>query len=123
MNKLCPNPDCAFPFNLIRDGYFQRKDDSKKVQRFRCRTCGKRFSNATFSENYNQKKRRINFTFLKYYASGLSIRRCALLLNVNPKTVDRRVAFLGKKCARLNEKRSEERRVGKECRSRRSPSE
>lgn len=104
MNKFCPNPDCAFPFNLIRDGYFRRKDDSKKVQRFRCRTCGKRFSNATFSENYNQKKRRINFTFLKYYASGLSIRRCALLLNVNPKTVDRRVAFLGKKCARLNEK-------------------
>lgn len=109
MNKFCPNPHCAFPFNLIRDGYFRRKDDSKIIQRYRCKTCGKRFSNATFSESYFQKKRRINFTFLKHYSSGLSISRSALLLGVNVKTISRRVAFLGKKCRRLNEKMRDKR--------------
>src|SRR5690606_8294485 len=110
MNKFCPNPDCAFPFNLIRDGYFRRKEDSKIVQRFRCKTCGKRFSNATFSETYYQKKRRINFRFLEFYSGGLSIARSARILGVNPKTVARRVSFLGKKCARLNLKAREKRK-------------
>lgn len=110
MNKFCPNPNCAFPFHLIRDGHFRRKEDSKIVQRFRCKTCGKRFSNATFSETYYQKKRRINFLFLKLYASGLSINRSARILSVNPKTISRRVSFLGKKCARLNERARQKRR-------------
>ena len=107
MNKFCPNPHCAFPFNLIRDGHFRRKEDSKCVQRFRCKTCGKRFSNATFSETYYQKRRRINFTFLGLYASGLSIARSSRLLRVNPKTIARRVSFLGAKCARLNQRARE----------------
>ena len=107
MNKICLNPDCAFPFNIIRDGYFRRKEDSKLVQRFRCKTCGKRFSNATFTETYYQKKRRINYRFLEFYSGGLSIARSARILKVNAKTIERRVSFLGKKCARLNQKARE----------------
>lgn len=110
MNKFCPNPDCAFPFNLIRDGHFRRKEDSKFVQRFRCKSCGKRFSNATFTETYYQKKRRINFKFLEFYAGGLSIARSARILGVNPKTIARRVLFLGEKCAELNRKARDKRK-------------
>ncbi|WP_408096559.1 hypothetical protein ACJVC5_16090 [Peredibacter sp. HCB2-198] len=103
MNKTCPNPSCAFPHFVIRDGHFRRKDDSKVIQRFRCKNCGTRFSNATFSEAYRQKKRRVNFPLLKLLASGNSLRRSALLLGIHRTTVERKLSFLGKKCRRLNQ--------------------
>ncbi len=102
MTKQCPNKNCAAPFNFKRDGTFRRKDDSKFIQRFRCKTCGKKFSSATFSETYCQKKRRINFTLLKFLSSTMSIRRAALVVGVNPKTVARKLRYLGKRCERLN---------------------
>lgn len=104
MNKSCPNPDCAFPLIIIRDGYFHRKDDSKVIQRFRCKNCGMRFSNATFSDAYRQKKRRVNFPLLKLLASGISLRRSAIILGVNKKTVERKLPFLARRCRRLNER-------------------
>ncbi|WP_408099084.1 hypothetical protein ACJVC5_09225 [Peredibacter sp. HCB2-198] len=103
MNRICPNPSCAFPHFVIRDGHFRRKDDSKVIQRFRCKNCGTRFSNATFSEAYRQKKRRVNFPLLKLLASGNSLRRSALLLGIHRTTVERKLSFLGKKCRRLNQ--------------------
>lgn len=104
MNKLCPNQSCAFPENYVRDGFYRRRDDSKIIQRFRCRTCGTRFSNATFLDTYRQKKRRINFQLIQLISSGMSLRRSALLLRVNRKTVERRLPFLGERCRRLNQK-------------------
>ena len=103
MNKSCPNPNCAFPNFVIRDGYFRRKDDSKVIQRFRCKNCGTRFSNATFSDAYRQKKRRINFPLLKLLASGNSLRRSAIILGVHRTTIERKLPFLAKKCRRWNQ--------------------
>lgn len=102
MNKNCPNSTCAFPDYIVRDGFYRRKDDSKVIQRFRCKTCGLRFSNATFSEAYRQKKRRINHELLKLLASNVSMRRAAIFLGVNRKTVERKLPFLANKCRRLN---------------------
>lgn len=102
MKKTCPNPVCAVPLNFIRDGSFRRKDDSKIVQRYRCKNCGKRFSLATFSETYMQKKRRVNFPLLKLLASGMSLRRSALLLGVHRKTTERKMKFLATRCRRMN---------------------
>lgn len=102
MKKSCPNQNCAFPLFIIRDGHFRRKDDSKLIQRFRCKKCGTRFSSSTFAEAYNQKKRRINYPLLKLLASGISLRRSAILLGVNRKTVERKLPFLAKRCRRLN---------------------
>lgn len=104
MKRSCPNPNCAFPENSIRDGHFRRKDDSKVIQRFRCKNCGTRFSNATFSEAYRQKKRRINFQLLKLLSSGISMRRSALLLGVHKKTIERKLPFLARRCRRYNQK-------------------
>jgi hypothetical protein len=72
------------------------------IQRFRCKSCGTRFSNATFTEAYRQKKRRINYPLLKLLSSGISLRRSAILLGVHRKTVERKLPFLANRCRRLN---------------------
>lgn len=104
MNKTCPNPHCACPDFIIRDGSFWRREDSKLIQRFRCKICGTRFSSATFTATYRQKKRRINSPLLKLLASGVSLRRSAILLGVNRRTVERKLPFLANRCRRLNDR-------------------
>lgn len=104
MNRLCPNPNCACPTLIIRDGKFKRNEDSKFIQRFRCKICGTRFSSSTFSDAYRQKKRRINSNLLSLLASGVSLRRSAKLLGVTRGTVERKLPFLAIRCRRMNEK-------------------
>ena len=104
MNKNCPNFNCAFPELIYRDGTFRRKEDSKVVQRFRCKSCGTRFSNATFSESYRQKKRRVNYPLLKLLASGMSMRRSAIFLGVARTTVERKLSFLANRCRKINDR-------------------
>lgn len=103
MKRTCPNPHCASPLFTICDGKYRRKEDSKYIQRFRCKSCGLRFSAASYFENYRQKKRRINPLLLRLLASGNSMRRSAILLGVNRRTVERRLPFLAKQCRRLNQ--------------------
>ena len=104
MKRTCPNPNCAAPEFVRKDGFFYRSDDSKLIQRYRCRTCQLRFSNATFSENFRQKKRRINAPLMRFFSSGLSQRRSAILLNVDRKTIARKLPLLAKKSRKRNEK-------------------
>ena len=65
MKRTCPNSTCASPDFVIRDGTFRRSEDSKNIQRFRCKACHVRFSSATFSDYFRQKRRRINLPLLK----------------------------------------------------------
>lgn len=104
MKKNCPNPDCACPDFIIRDGSFWRQEDSKLIQRYRCKICGNRFSSATFTSTFRQKKRRINSPLLKLLSSGVSMRRSALLLGIHRKTVERKLPFLAIRCRKLNER-------------------
>jgi transposase-like protein len=104
MNKSCPNKFCACPTFFIRDGSFWRRDDSKLIQRFRCKSCGARFSSATYSFTYRQKKRRVNSPLLKLLSSGVSMRRAAHLLGVHRKTVERKLPLLAKRCRFLNKR-------------------
>lgn len=102
MKRICPSLNCAAPEFIIKDGSFRRKDDSKTIQRFRCRACGLRFSSATLSDFYRLKRRRINAPLMSFLASGLSLRRSAILLKVNSKTVARRLPLLAKRCREKN---------------------
>lgn len=104
MKRNCPNLTCACPEFIIRDGTFWRREDSKSVQRFRCKTCGTRFSTATFTPTYRQKRRRINSPLLKLLASGVSQRRAAIILGVHRRTVERKFPILAKRCRRLHER-------------------
>ena len=105
MNITCPSPNCAAPFYVIRDGTFRRKDDSKIVQRFRCKICGNRFSHSTFRLSYRQKKRRVNTPLLELLASGISQRRAAILLGVNRKTIERKFLLLAQRSRLKNQRR------------------
>lgn len=59
--------------------------------------CGCYFSQATFSDQYCQKVRRINAPLRQYLCSSVSQRRAAKLLGVDRKTVARRFLFLSKR--------------------------
>ncbi|MDA8791769.1 hypothetical protein N9N67_00915 [Bacteriovoracaceae bacterium] len=98
MIKGCPNLKCIkIESNIQKDGNYFRKNDSRKVQRYRCRDCGKRFSKSTGELEYRQKKRRVNFFLFKLLALGMSMRRCALNLNIHQITVKRKLIYLAKK--------------------------
>lgn len=105
MKINCPNSHCTSDQNdqwIIKDGSFKRKDDSRVIQRFKCKICSKRFSRATFTLEIHQKKRRINHTLLKLLSSGISQRRAAIILNVDRKTIERKFRYLGERCRERN---------------------
>lgn len=104
MKKICPNHNCAALNSISKDGVYRRQDDSKIIQRYRCNKCSKRFSSATFTLTYRQKKRRINSHVFKLLSSGVSIRRSAVILNVHQRTVARKLTFLAKRSRILNSK-------------------
>jgi len=83
--------------SVRRAGYFRRKSDSKRVQRYRCNRCQKNFSSATFRDEYRQKKRQVNFHIARDWVSGVSLRRVAKNYHLSRRTVARKLEFLGKK--------------------------
>lgn len=79
---------------IVKTGRFLRRSDLTFQQRFRCRGCGRSFSQATFHPCYRQKKRQFNPEIFQYLASGISQRRLAITLRLNRKTVVRKFLFV-----------------------------
>jgi transposase-like protein len=111
MKIRCPSSECISSPNpspklkpFIRNGAFFRKSDSRYVQRYRCQICGKQFSNATFSPEYFQKKRRLTHPLSLLLNSAVTQRRCAKILQVNLKTVVRRYRYLAQQGRTSHEK-------------------
>jgi transposase-like protein len=80
---------------VVRDGYYKRKSDGRKILRLRCQKCRRCFSLATFNQCYRQNKRRLNDKITKLLCSGVSQRRIAKLLKISRTTVARKLIFLG----------------------------
>ncbi len=80
---------------FVKFGQYRRKSDRVRVQRFRCSICGKGFSRATFDPCYRQLKRHVNQDVFNHLSSGVSQRRLSYLLNLNRKTIKRKLIFLG----------------------------
>jgi transposase-like protein len=103
MTNACPQSTClsfrskAF---VAKDGRFYRRCEARFIQRFRCTSCGTRFSHATGTLEFKQRKRSVNNPLRGMLCSGVSMRRSALLLNIHRTTVERKLAYLAKK-ARL----------------------
>ncbi|MEX1098922.1 MAG: hypothetical protein WEB87_00765, partial [Bacteriovoracaceae bacterium] len=100
----CPRSNCQETFSIRKDGTYFRKNDSRKVQRYKCVKCGTKFSRATFQLEYRQKKRRVNFPLFKLLVSQVSQRRCALILGLNKNTVARKFDYLAKKYGLKNQR-------------------
>ena len=80
---------------LVKNGSYFRLSDSKRIIRYKCKICYKTFSTAVFGSCYRQNKRRVNPRIYELLASGVSMRRTALLLRVSRVTVARKLKFLG----------------------------
>ena len=100
--KTCPK--CQQKTLVVKDGFFFRRCDSRKIQRYRCKICSKKFSSATFSPAKNQKKRRFNHTLLLQLASGISQNRAAILHKCHPVTIKRKFEYLAKRSRIKNKK-------------------
>jgi len=74
----------------------------KWVQRFHCRSCGRHFSRATSDECFKQKRRDLNPKIEQNLASGMSIRRIAMILKCSKNTVQNKLIFLGLQARHFN---------------------
>jgi transposase-like protein len=100
MELVCPSNSvsCTDFGHIVRNGSYYRTSDGKTLQRFKCTHCQRRFSVATGSRLFNQKKRHVNWRVLRLLVSGVSQRRAARLLSIDPKTIARKLRFLGELC-------------------------
>lgn len=106
MEQGCPNKSCKVSHQTIfqaKDGYYYRRDDSRRIQRYRCKVCQTRYSKATHTLEFSQKKRRFNKMIRANLSSGMSMRSCAYNLNLARKTLERKFVYLAKK-ARVNQR-------------------
>ena len=98
--------DCCTIENAIKFGRYRRSSDCRLIQRFRCKSCEKTFSHATFDPAYFQKKRHLNYPCMMLLASNVSLRRASKILNINVKTVARKLLYCGEQARRkLSENR------------------
>lgn len=100
MNAICPNHNCkVYSQSLfqVKDGFYYRRDDSRYIQRFKCKICYRKYSNATLTLEKYQKKRRINYILRANLSSGMSMRASAYNLKVSQKTIERKLIYLSKK--------------------------
>jgi transposase-like protein len=87
----CSNDTCQNQ-RMVRYGSFSRRGSFERVQRYRCPTCKKTKSSATGSPSWWEKKPHINGQLLGLLASKVSMRRSAMLLGVNRRTIHRKLA-------------------------------
>jgi hypothetical protein len=80
---------------LIRKGSFRRSSDSRNIARFLCLSCHRSFSQASFSECFGQKRRKLNEPLRKLLISGVTQRKAAWLLGATRKTIVKKFLFLG----------------------------
>ena len=101
---FCPNPhchhhyqddECAAPRWFCGDGSFVSSREGV-TRRYRCRDCGKRFSEATFSTDYFAKRRISLYRLRRMLVSGASIRAASRQLFCSPATVTRRLIILAR---------------------------
>lgn len=107
MISPCPNDNCKFYGSkefVQKDGRFYRRSESRFIQRFRCSSCGKRYSHATNALEFGQKKRRLNSEVKNLFCMGLSQRGIARFLKISRLTVERKMIYLAKKANLSQEK-------------------
>lgn len=112
MKYYCPNDQCKNHENpeskfYIKKGYYKAKFNHQPVPRYQCKGCGRKFSSRTFKETYKQKKPHVNEQIFKAYCSGMTLRRIARVLNLNPKTVTRKFHKLAQQAEKIHKKRVE----------------
>ena len=104
---FCPNSACSYHVSrgkrklqrrtwYQRDGTYPSKCLGRKVQRFICKRCGRKFSAQTFSLDYGVKKRIPYRRVFDQINSGSGIRFLARNLGVTDKVITNRISRLAR---------------------------
>jgi len=75
----CPDHRIEQPrlYRSVRDGFYDRKCDRRRVQRFLCKRCERGFSQQTFSVTYYMKRPELLIEAATWMTSGTPLRRIA----------------------------------------------
>jgi len=94
---------CCVPKYSRPHGSYKRSSDGQSIQRYYCKVCKSTYSSATLSPLKWQKKRQVNHPLMELLSSNVSLSAAARILRVNPKTVAKKLLFLGAICAKRNQ--------------------
>jgi len=101
----CPNSSCKYHKDLpdtapcwryVRKGFYTRPSDLRRVQRFKCRTCGVSFSSQTFSTSYWQKRPELTKRIFLLSLGCMATRQIARTVKASPQTVSEHIARLAR---------------------------
>jgi len=105
---FCPNERCRFhcgPVGLwrwVRNGSFHRLQRPHRVQRFRCGTCGRHFSEQTFLDSYWLKRPELYRAIFSDLVGCSGYRQIARKYDISPQTVALHAARIGRHCLLLH---------------------
>lgn len=107
--KICPNSSCSNHTTPIKNwfkkiGYYKPKQNHQPIPRYKCKTCGKSFSTSTTKATYKQHKPDVNEELFKLLVSGVSLRRCSEILDIQYSTVVEKFAYLAKQAKKAHYK-------------------
>jgi transposase-like protein len=103
MKRNCPFCHTSKKYISVH-GHFVRASDKKVLTRYFCTHCRKTFSEATFHQNYRQKKRRLHPRIVEKICSCESQRRIARTLKISRTTVARKIKLLAQQARIKQEK-------------------
>lgn len=103
MKRYCPKNTCKSD-KIVKDGFYFRANDSRKIQRFKCNACHAKFSASTATLEFGQKKRRVNALLLKLFCAKVTQKRAARIAGVNKNTVARKFDYWAKKSKVKNQR-------------------
>jgi len=105
----CPNPRCKFHadnegWHWVRDGFFDRECTPHRIQRFRCRHCGRRFSAQTFRVTYWLRRPGLVIPIFNGLVACSGLRQLARSLKASPQTILLHANRLGRHCLLFHER-------------------
>ena len=107
---FCPNPSCRHHpqakalWRFVRDGHYVRSASPCRVQRYRCVTCRRRFSDQTFRVTYWLKRPELLEPIFHRLVGCSGFRQIAREHGASPQTVLRQTARLGRHCQLFHER-------------------
>ena len=107
---FCPNIACLYNSTPVAGfawshGRYYCAALNRSVPRFVCSGCRRTFSAATFRFSYRQKKPFVDAALMNLMCSGVSLRAAARLLDINRKTVFRKLCRIARHSRRLHQAR------------------
>jgi len=83
-------------FRYIKDGFFRKGSDNRRIQRYRCKSCNRSFSSVTFQVGYWMKKPHLIIDIFLKTNGSMDNRQMAIDLKVAPATIDRTLARMAR---------------------------